>query len=93
MSTRIYGASDGEKMTRVQLLNEIARLRAKLEVELHAHQDTEIERAAWRAEALAARELLGLPGLELMWDAKDLDGWTRKRALYASARAANGEDK
>ena len=50
------------------------------------------DRDKWRAEALAARELLGLPGLELMWDAKDLDGWTRKRALYATARAANGEE-
>ena len=54
--------------------------------------EAEAEIARWKAEALAARALIAPPGLELMWDASDLVGWTRKRAMYAAARAANGEE-
>ena len=85
---------------------EVARLRAKLEVELHAHQDfaaraalyafhTEIERAAWRAEALAAREMLDEHGTAYVQptDWPNFDTCSDDKRAYASARAANGEDK
>ena len=81
---------------------EVSRLREEKEASWNSAEHNarraeaaEAEVARWRAEALAAREMLDEHGTAYVQptDWPNVDTCSDDKRAYASARAANGEDK